>query len=455
MLVFSWAQQPYQTYINNRFVFSVDYPADLFMLDIAPQNGDGQHFYNEHASLNVWAKLLIEDLESSLQSALFGLKEVTYQEQKEDYFVVSGFNETGNIAYQKTQYWNGVLYTFALEYDPDYAYRYNKVTERVAASFTLPKASFDCSKAAISVEHAICNTQLFSLHDAQIAHAYGYLQESLEQDLAAELKNQQLEWLTLRNACGTSMNCLQDALESQAQYLTFLKNMAVAFASVSAYFGDSEKPVCDLALQQSADAFIETNNAYSTQGFSAFMNFWADCYAQQNFLSYALKTKPNAVNDLLKIRRTLLDLVGAYKTLRQAEAGGGTMYVMFYASAHQWLETDLAHSMQSYQENPNAIPERVLKRAGLALNASPEDKKAMLERSVKELKAQLDYARDYRLECCAGDFFEGYESRAQEAIHELQENLTLLNDQVDDLPPYLAYEVLSLANDMESWFDVR
>ena len=56
---YTLAQREYQSYTNDRFHFSIDYPAALFTPEPSPTNGDGKTFSNDEASLTAWGNQLL------------------------------------------------------------------------------------------------------------------------------------------------------------------------------------------------------------------------------------------------------------------------------------------------------------------------------------------------------------------------------------------------------------
>ena len=78
------------------------------------------------------------------------------------------------------------------------------------------KPSFDCSKAAIGAEIAICNDEKLAVLDVLMANTYNKLRRnipSLEQEILFE---QQVEWLKERNACAENTTCLENAIQERA-----------------------------------------------------------------------------------------------------------------------------------------------------------------------------------------------------------------------------------------------
>jgi len=95
------------------------------------------------------------------------------------------------------------------------------VLSLVSLPFDLASAaSFDCSKASIAAERAICNNTNLSQLDARTAGMYfTILGSDLPVSTLAKVKGYQRQFLDTRNACGSNVNCLVDAYTSQMMYL--------------------------------------------------------------------------------------------------------------------------------------------------------------------------------------------------------------------------------------------
>lgn len=86
-----------------------------------------------------------------------------------------------------------------------------------------PLASFDCGKAASSVEKTICGSIGLAAFDKSIGEAYSsafsQYKEQAEFNFVSELRSQQKKWLETRNHCGSDVDCLQKAMEERLQAL--------------------------------------------------------------------------------------------------------------------------------------------------------------------------------------------------------------------------------------------
>jgi hypothetical protein len=129
----------YDTYRNERYGFTVDYPANLLRPDEPVGDGHGQAFASPDGS----ASLLVYGTERGTEAALREDYEtelarddlrVTYQVIRSDWFVVSGY-QGPYIFYQRTHRTEGGLRTFRLRHhatDKDY---FDPIVERLSHSF--------------------------------------------------------------------------------------------------------------------------------------------------------------------------------------------------------------------------------------------------------------------------------------------------------------------------------
>lgn len=463
---YTLAQRNYQSYTNDRFHFSIDYPANLFTPGVEPTNSDGRTFSNDEASLTAWGNFFLEDIYADMQAVLDSATEnytITYQLVDDDFFVASGLTPEGNVFYRRADLLDGVVYNFLLEYPQEMDFVYDEVTTQVANSYTLPIASYDCDLASTESEKLICDMPRLSLYDARIAKSYSYLQETLASPYAEQLKAQQREWLQRRDACNTLNGetifvCHSEEMFSRAEYLSVIENMQEDFTQELSY-GLVEDPACETALAMNLEAFIEKNSAYANLPYSSHVNHWSYCLGQQALLDFAFTSSEVELQNIVQLRNTLIDLMGAYNSLRQWQAGGGSMYIMLYANAHQWVESEIAYILDSYKSNPNSIPEHVLKRAGLGLNATEADKFSALEAASTALENRLEYIADYRIDCCQENldpyYLEEFKETLELATADIKTNLEKVNVYSNQLDTYLAHEFRALADDMFFWFDVR
>ena len=84
-------------------------------------------------------------------------------------------------------------------------------------------ASFDCKKASIAAERAICGNANLSQLDARTAGMFfTILGSDVPASTLGQVKTSQRQFLDTRNACGANVDCLVDAYTAQ---MMFLKNV--------------------------------------------------------------------------------------------------------------------------------------------------------------------------------------------------------------------------------------
>jgi hypothetical protein len=139
------AADSYETYHNDRFDYSIDYPKDILFPQGESDNGDGQKFLSKDANTSLLVYATHNALDQSLEDAYREQsrggtaenpkKVVTYKVLKDNWFIVSGYN-AGRVFYQKTIVNGDIFKTFVLEYDEEKKQLYDPITKRLASSFT-------------------------------------------------------------------------------------------------------------------------------------------------------------------------------------------------------------------------------------------------------------------------------------------------------------------------------
>jgi uncharacterized protein len=76
--------------------------------------------------------------------------------------------------------------------------------------------SFDCRRASLDAEYAICANPRLSLLDEEMSFLY----TSLPSSLRSELRASQLAWLRRRNACGYDIGCIRNAYVQRIDFLS-------------------------------------------------------------------------------------------------------------------------------------------------------------------------------------------------------------------------------------------
>ena len=128
----------WQTYINDRFGMSFDFPADVFAPQPPPENGDGRAFRSESATLQIVAFHNIDDqTPGALKRELLGgdgYEDVTYSPTGQTWFVLSGFRGD-RIFYEKYLFDGGVVSVFGIEFPENEKPYYAPIIERIEDSF--------------------------------------------------------------------------------------------------------------------------------------------------------------------------------------------------------------------------------------------------------------------------------------------------------------------------------
>jgi hypothetical protein len=138
------ALEGWATYVNDRFGFSVSYPADVFAMQPPPENNDGRTLISaDSAKILVFAGYNVD--KQTLQSKRASLTggdypRITYNATGRDWFVVSGHRTIGgvdSIFYEKYIVSTGsdTIDSLIVTYPAALKARYDPSVDRVAASF--------------------------------------------------------------------------------------------------------------------------------------------------------------------------------------------------------------------------------------------------------------------------------------------------------------------------------
>lgn len=135
----------FKEYFNDRFGFSVDYPAD-FKEQPPPENNDGQEFrsIDEKVQELAWGEYndILDNVKTVSQHQAFDKQmlakdrwTVTYQPKGSNWYVLSG-KKGQRIMYQRTIVGPSVVQTVRLEYPANLQSDYASIVERIARSLT-------------------------------------------------------------------------------------------------------------------------------------------------------------------------------------------------------------------------------------------------------------------------------------------------------------------------------
>ncbi len=75
--------------------------------------------------------------------------------------------------------------------------------------------SFDCRRASLDAEYAICANARLGILDEEMSSLF----YSLPRALQRELRQSQLAWLRQRNACGYDIGCIRRAYIQRIEFL--------------------------------------------------------------------------------------------------------------------------------------------------------------------------------------------------------------------------------------------
>lgn len=138
------AEEAFKTYTNDRFGYTIEYPARLLIPQGGSEKGDSQLFVSADGQArlityisNNSQRQSIKDIfqkESRDASSAKITKKVTYKIQKDNWFVVSGYIGS-KIFYQKTFLTKELFKTFYIEYPQNQRHIYDPIMSRLGRSF--------------------------------------------------------------------------------------------------------------------------------------------------------------------------------------------------------------------------------------------------------------------------------------------------------------------------------
>jgi hypothetical protein len=141
------ADERWTTYVNDRFGFSLAYPADVFAMQPPPENDDGRTLVAFNG-----AKILVfggynvgADTLASKRASLTGADyaRITYNATGKNWFVVSGHRTIGgvdSIFYEKyiVSAPSDTIHSLIVTYPAKSKAGYDPIVDRIAASFAGP-----------------------------------------------------------------------------------------------------------------------------------------------------------------------------------------------------------------------------------------------------------------------------------------------------------------------------
>jgi uncharacterized protein len=81
-------------------------------------------------------------------------------------------------------------------------------------------APLDCAKASISAEIAVCKTYALGQDEARLATLFGVLTSLVAMGQRADIADAQRRWISVREACRTSVDCLSRVYETRINELS-------------------------------------------------------------------------------------------------------------------------------------------------------------------------------------------------------------------------------------------
>jgi hypothetical protein len=133
----------YKTYVNARFGYQINYPADVLLAQGEPDNSDGQTFVAKKgdAEMRVWGNYKVDGgLDDELKMAKeseskdASKKKVSYYAGGKNWFAISG-TAGDRIFYQKTCLRNDTFRTVTFSYPQSSKAQFAPIVDKVVASF--------------------------------------------------------------------------------------------------------------------------------------------------------------------------------------------------------------------------------------------------------------------------------------------------------------------------------
>jgi hypothetical protein len=130
------------TYVNVRYGYAVDYPADLLIAEPEADAGDGRMFHAHQgtAKMSVWAEWKMDGLDQSPEDIAreagshCAAGRVAYKVVKPRLVALSCVTAEGRATYQKTLIGKAALTTVTFDYPATERRRWDPVVASIAAS---------------------------------------------------------------------------------------------------------------------------------------------------------------------------------------------------------------------------------------------------------------------------------------------------------------------------------
>lgn len=81
-------------------------------------------------------------------------------------------------------------------------------------------APLDCAKASTAADKAICKTYALGQDEARVATLFEVLTSLVAMGQRGDIIDRQQQWLSVREACGSNLNCLSHAYQSRIDELS-------------------------------------------------------------------------------------------------------------------------------------------------------------------------------------------------------------------------------------------
>jgi|HubBroStandDraft_2_1064218.scaffolds.fasta_scaffold286125_1 uncharacterized protein len=85
---------------------------------------------------------------------------------------------------------------------------------------TASYAPLDCAKASTAAETTVCETYALGRDEARLATLFGVLTSLVAMGQRADIVDAQRRWISLREACGDSVDCLSLAYQTRINELS-------------------------------------------------------------------------------------------------------------------------------------------------------------------------------------------------------------------------------------------